>query len=214
MMELVKAYMHLQKVQHKEISSCFKTEEMRPASHKPRKLYPTTKTQKFNSLDDITVDNLKFSPITSQIGTYTYNASRVISQYLKPLSENEYKINNTQTLASMIKNQTPVSSDEEYVSYDVYFLFTNIPVEETREYIIHQNYNEKKVSQICSETIFIRLMHKLTTKCAFQFNQNLFRQTEGCSMGGQLSVTLADMHMIRIKTDIVTPLKPIFKICR
>ena len=110
----------------------------------------------------------------------------------------------------MIKNQTPVSSDEEYVSYDVDFLFTNIPVEETREYIIHQNYNEKKVSQIYSETIFIRLMHKLTTECAFQFNQNLFRQTEGCIMGGQLSVTLADMHMIRIKTDIVTPLKPIF----
>ena len=29
---------------------------------------------KFNSLDDITVDNLKFRPIISQIGTYTYNA--------------------------------------------------------------------------------------------------------------------------------------------
>ena len=53
-------------------------------------------------------------------------------------------------------------------------------------------------------------MHKLTTECAFPFNQNLFRQTEGCSMRGQLSVTLADMHMIRTKTDIVTPLKPIF----
>ena len=45
----------------------------------------------------------------------------------------------------MIKNQTPLSSDEEYVSYDVDFLFTNIPVEEPIEYIIHQNYNEEKV---------------------------------------------------------------------
>ena len=110
----------------------------------------------------------------------------------------------------MIKNQAPLSSDEKYVSYDVDSLFTNIPIEETIEYIIHQIYNEKKVPQICSKTIFRRLMYKLTTECAFQFNQNLFKQTEGCSMGGPLSVTLADIHMIRTEKDIVTPLKPVF----
>ena len=53
-------------------------------------------------------------------------------------------------------------------------------------------------------------MYKLTTKCVFQFNQNLFKQTEGCSMGGSLSVTLADIRMIRTEKDIVIPLKPIF----
>ena len=110
----------------------------------------------------------------------------------------------------MIKNQTPLSSDEEYVSYDVDSLFTNIPVEKTIEYIIHQICNEKKVPQICSKTIFRRLMYKLTTECAFQFNQNLFKQTEGCTMAGSLSVTLPDIHMIRTEKDIVTPLKPIF----
>ena len=187
-----------------------KYEEMRPACHEPGKLYATAKAQEINLLDDITVDNLNFGPIISQIGTYTPNASRVISQYLKPLCENEYKINDTQTFASMIKNQTPLSSDEEYVSYDVDSLFTNIPVEKTIEYIIHQICSEKKVPQICSKTIFRRLMYKLTTECAFQFNQNLFKQTEGCSMGGPLSVTLADIHMIRTEKDIVTPLKPIF----
>ena len=187
-----------------------KYEEMRPAPHEPGRLYATAKTHKFNSLDNITVDNLNFRSIISQIGTYTYNASSVMSQYLKPLCENEYKINDTQTFASMIKNQAPLSSDKEYVSYDVDSLFTNIPVEETIEYIIHQIYNEKKVPQICSKTIFRRLMYKLTTECAFQFNQNLFKQTEGCSMGGPLSVTLADIHMIRTEKDIVTPLKPIF----
>ena len=102
-------------------------EEMGPVPYGPGKPYATAKTHKFNSLFDITVDYLKFRPIKSQIGTYTYNASKVISQYLKPLCENEYKINDTQTFASMIKNQTPLSSDEEYVSYDVDFLFTNVP---------------------------------------------------------------------------------------
>ena len=83
---------------------------MRPASHEPEKLYATAKTHKLNSLDDITADNLKFRPIISQIETYTYNAARVILQYLKRFCENEeYKINDTQTFASMIKNQTPQS---------------------------------------------------------------------------------------------------------
>ena len=188
----------------------YKYEEMRPVSHEPGKLYATAKTHKFNSLDDITVDNLQVRPIISQIGTYTYNALRVISQYLKPLCENEYIISDTQTFASIIKNQTPLSSDEDYVSYDVDSFFTNIPVEETIEYIIHQIYNEKKVPQICSKTVFRRLMYKLTAECAFQINQNLFEQTEGCGMGGPLSVTLAYIHIIRTEKDIVTPLKPIF----
>ena len=67
-------------------------EEMRPASPEPGKLYVTAKTHKFNLLDDITVDNLKRRPIISQLATYTYNASGVISQYLKPLCENEIKL--------------------------------------------------------------------------------------------------------------------------
>ena len=116
---------------------------MRPTSHEPGKLYTTVKTHKFNSLDNITVDDLKFHPIISQIGTYTYNASRVISWYLKPLCEDEYKISDTQTFASMIKNQTPLCPDEEYVSYNVNSLFTNMPVAETIEYIIYQIYKRK-----------------------------------------------------------------------
>ena len=47
-----------------------KYEEIRPAYREPGKLYATAKTDKFNLLDDITADNLKFRPIISQIGTY------------------------------------------------------------------------------------------------------------------------------------------------
>ena len=48
-----------------------KYEEMMPAFHEPEKLYATAKTHKLNLLNDIAVDNLKFSPMISQIGTYT-----------------------------------------------------------------------------------------------------------------------------------------------
>ena len=43
------------------------------------------KTHEFNNIDDITINNLKFRPITAQSGTCTYNASQVIAQCLKSL---------------------------------------------------------------------------------------------------------------------------------
>ena len=43
----------------------------------------------------------------------------------------KYKIDNTQSFPYMLKEQTPLSFDEEYVSYDVESLFTNIPFAET-----------------------------------------------------------------------------------
>ena len=55
-------------------------------------IYATAKTHKFNSLDKINVDNLNFRPIISQIGTYAYNAAKVIAEYLKPLCSNQFKI--------------------------------------------------------------------------------------------------------------------------
>ena len=147
---------------------------MRPVPNQPGRIYATAKTHKFNSLDEINIENLKFRPIISQIGTYTYNAAKVIAEYLKPLCSNQYKISDTQEFASLIKDQ--LNDDEECVSYDVDFLFTNIPVAETIEYIIHQIYIEKKIPPICSKLIFKHLLLKLTTECSFQFNNQLLKK--------------------------------------
>ena len=106
-------------------------------NNQPGRIYATAKTHEFNSLDDINVHNLKFRPIISQIGTCTCNATKVIAEYLKPLCSNQYKISDTQEFASLIKDQPPLNDDDEFVSYDVDSLFTNIPVAETIEYIIH-----------------------------------------------------------------------------
>ena len=53
-------------------------------------------------------------------------------------------------------------------------------------------------------------MLKVTTECLFQLKQKLYKQTEDYSMGGPLSVTLADIHLIRTENDAVKPFKPVF----
>ena len=50
-------------------------EKMLPKSNQPGQLYGTAKTHKFSSIEDITLENLKFCPIITQSGTYTYNAA-------------------------------------------------------------------------------------------------------------------------------------------
>ena len=183
---------------------------MRPISNQPGKIYATTKTHKFYSVENATVQNLKFRPTISQIGTYTYNAPKVLSDYLKQFCQNNTKSMTHRVFASQLKDQPPLDEDEEYISYDVDSLVTNIPMQETIDYIIHQIYTEKKLPQICSKTIFTILLLKVTTECLFQLKQKLYKQTQGCSIGGPLSVTLTDFHMIRTENDVVKSLKPLF----
>ena len=45
----------------------------------------------------------------------------------------------------------------------------------------------------------------------FQFNCKLWKQINECRMISPLSVTQADVHMIRTDTDVAVPKKPIFK---
>ena len=97
-----------------------------------------------------------------------YNTAKVISDYLKPLSKNKYTINNTLSFADMIKRLPPLPDDEEYVSYNVVSLFTNITLDETIDYIIKGIYSHKKPPQICSKLIFRRLLEKIFKDCTFQ----------------------------------------------
>ena len=71
---------------------------MRQVANQSAKLFATAKTHKFNNTEDINVEGLKFRPIIDQAGTFTYNCSKVIAEYLKPLCSTEYSIKDTQCL--------------------------------------------------------------------------------------------------------------------
>ena len=183
---------------------------MRPVSNRPARLYASAKTHKFDNINDVNLDQLKFRPIMDQTGTYTYNTAQVISNYLKPLCTNEYSIKDTLQFPQLLKDLPPLKDDEEYVSYDVESLFTNIPLKETIDYILEQIYVHNKLPIICSKLIFRRLLEKITTENTFQLNSKFFKQTDGCAMGGPLSVTLSDIWMVKMENNIVIPHKPIF----
>ena len=62
------------------------------------------------------------------------------------------------------------------------------------EHIVNEIYVENKLPKLCSKLIFKRLLLKLTTENTFMINSNLYKQVDGCSMGGVLSVIFFDIQ--------------------
>ena len=171
-------------------------EKMLPKSNQPGQHYGTAKTHKFNSIEDIILENLKCRPIIAQSGTYTCNAAQVIADYLKPLcSGNNYIIRNTPEFPKLLQQQDPLFPNQEYVSYDVKSLFTNVSIQETIDYILDEIYVKNKLPKICSKLILKRLLLKLTTENTFMFSSDFYKQTDGCTMGGPLSVIFSDIYI-------------------
>ena len=125
----------------------YKTEyydKIRPISNQPARFFATAKSHKFNKIEDINIQDLKLRPIIDQTSTYIYSASKVIANYLKPLAKNNFIISDALSFPDMLKKAVN-SEDYENVSYDVDSLFSNIPVKETIEYILHKTYVDKSV---------------------------------------------------------------------
>ena len=129
-------YKHFKKSEHYD--------QMRPVSNQPVRFFATAKTHKFTSLNDITVENLKLRPIIDLTGTYTYNTSKVIANYLGPLSKNHYTISDILKFPDLLKS-ADTNANYEDVSYDVESLFTSIPVAETIEYILKRINTNKEL---------------------------------------------------------------------
>ena len=101
-------------------------------------------------------------------------------------------------------------SNEEYVSYDVKSLFTNVPIQETIDYILDEIYVKNKLPKICSTLILERLLSNLKTENTFMFTSSFYKQIDGCKMGWPLSVIYSDIYMTKTQCEVVNPSKPKF----
>ena len=118
----------------------------------PARFFATAKTHKFNEYSLINANNLKLRPIIDQSNTFTYNAAKIVSDYLQPLSYNEYVVKDTLLFAKIIRNDI-LDPEEEYVSYDVESLFTSIPIREAIDCIIKEIYENKVIKPMCKSKL-------------------------------------------------------------
>ena len=99
---------------------------MRPVGSEPGLLYGLAKVHK-KVIDGFHA----FRPILSAIETPMYNIAKFLVPMLKDLTSNEYSVKDSFDFAKEIQQ----NSDCFMASLDITSLFTNIPLDETEEFV-------------------------------------------------------------------------------
>ena len=89
-----------------------------------------------------------------------------------------------------------------YMSFDVESLFTNVPIKKTICIILTRIYNDHTIS-----TNLKKLILDTCTKTAFSFNNIIYEQKEGVSMGSSLGPIMANIIMTELEDKVIKPHK-------
>lgn len=148
---------------------------------------------------------LSMRPILSATGTYNFQLAKWLDDKLKPLATNSHTIDDIFQFADEIQ-QTPVKDNDVLVSYDVTALFTNIPVDETIQILADKAFsddwfNKTHGLQLQKEQL-IELLEVAVKDQLFQFDGELYEQTDGVAMGSPLGPLLANTFMCHIEEKL------------
>ena len=131
------------------------------------------KVHQINSNSEV----LSFRLIVSSIGSFNYNLSRFLFDMLTPFILTDYC---TLDLFSYVKEDQEVSVSHYFmVSYDVFSMSTNIPLNETIDLavdIIFDNNQSMNITKSQLKKLFA------TSQNHFLFNIEIYDQTDGVAM--------------------------------
>ena len=102
-----------------------------------------------------------FRPIIDTIGTTHSSVGKYLSEVLYPLTQNQFSIKDSFDAANRINSILPEvknSNDLAFVSLDVVFLFTNVPLKKTVYIILKRVYNNKEILTTLSKRSLKKLI--------------------------------------------------------
>ena len=131
-------------------------------------------------------------PIVSSIDTYNYKLAQNLESLLSPHIPSNYTTKDSFTFIEEIKQLNTYGKF--LTSFDITSLFTNIPLEETINIVIDtifENYPNVKFT-----TKELQKLFKIATSGThFIFNNEIYDQIDGVSMGSPLAPILANLFM-------------------
>ena len=141
-------------------------------------------------------------PILSASGTYNYKLAKWLEERLKPLSVNQYTIDDALSFSKEIRKRL-VLDDDILVSYDVTALFTNVPVQETINILVDKAFSNNWFNLTYDLNIekdqLAQLLRMASTDQLFQFDGQLYEQCKGVAMGSPLGPLLANVFMCHLE---------------
>ena len=149
-----------------------------------------------------------FRPIIDTTTTPHYNVGKFLASLLNPLTINDYNLKDTFDAVSAIKAIPPDLFDQGYrfVSFDVESLFTNVPLKRTINIVLSRVFDDKSIDTTLQKRTLKKLLIDSCTKTAFSFDNVLFEQIDGVSMGSCLAPVLANIILTELEKVIVDEL--------
>ena len=99
-----------------------------------------------------------------------------------------------------------MNEDDILVSYDVTALFTNVPLDETIKILVNKAFTgdwfNKTYGLNLQQDQLARLLEIATTNQLFQFNGQLYQQTDGVAMGSPLGPLMANVFMCHLEEKL------------
>ena len=161
---------------------------IRPTGAQRPRLYGLPKTHK---------PNFPLRPILSMINSAQHELAKFLAALLQPVLNfySNYCILDSFTFAEEIQ-KLPISTENTYLcSFDISSLFTNVPLTETIQICANKLYENEQNSPPFSKDIFIELMNMATSSVEFSFNNIMYKQIDGISMGSPLGPALANIFV-------------------
>ena len=145
-------------------------------------------------------------PIVDTTGTTYYSVGKYLYELLTPLTQNEYSLGVSFDAADRINCILPlVHENEEYmfISLDVASLFLNVPLRKTVKIILKRVHSENLTNTSFSKRSLKKLILDSCQKTALSFNNKLYEEIDGVSMGGSLGPVLANIIMTEFEKVIL-----------
>ena len=137
-------------------------------------------------------------PIVSSIDTYNYKLAQYLGSLLAPHILSNFTSKDSFTFIEEIKQLN--TYDKFLIYFDVTSLFTNTPLEETINiaiYTIFENYPNVKFTRKELQKLF----KIATSETHFIFNNEIYDQIDGVSMGSPPAPILANLFMVYHEKD-------------
>jgi len=163
-------------------------DKIRSVGSQPARLYGLPKIHKDKN-------NPKYRPILSMPNAYCTNLAKYLDELLKPFLPEVFTVKDSFEFKSQL-SQFQFKSSYFLVSFDVTSLFTNVPVEETIEFICQKMIDFNKFPM--NKQTLKKLLLLACKNVLFSFNNIFYQQHDGMCMGSNLGPTMAGfaMHMI------------------